>query len=82
MINARRVDDIVREVCLELGQASAMFPEFNSPHEGYAVLKEEVDELWDAIKHNDGAHAQKQEAIQVAAMAIRFIYDLIVEDRA
>ena len=45
------------------------FKPFNSSHEGFAVLKEEVDELWDAIKSNDLSAAQK-EAIQVAAMAL------------
>ncbi len=48
---------------------------FNSSHEAYAVLLEEVDELWDAIKGNDLAHA-RVEAIQVCAMAIRFIAEI------
>ncbi len=26
---------------------------FNSPHEGYAILKEEVDELWEQIKNGE-----------------------------
>ena len=58
----------------EAEQARAQYKPFNSLHEGYAVLKEEVDELWDAIKANDTPHAHK-EAIQVAAMALRFISD-------
>lgn len=46
---------------------------YNSSHEAYAVLLEEVDELWDEIKkrHQDYP-AMKKEAIQVAAIAIRF----------
>lgn len=64
----------------ELRLAREKFPAFNSHHEGFAVLKEEVDELWDAVKMNHKALKRdtqiRQEAIQVAAMALRFLYDL------
>ncbi|WP_256846853.1 hypothetical protein [Paenibacillus sp. Pae108] len=66
---------IAVEVVKELNKAMEKFPKFNSAHEGYAVLLEEVDEAWDAIKRNDLDHARK-EMIQVAAMAIRFLHDL------
>lgn len=46
--------------------------EFHSAHEGYAVLLEEVDELWDAIKKNDNSNAI-EEATQVGAMALRLL---------
>jgi hypothetical protein len=77
-------------VGLEVDMASAKFPAFNSSHEGFAVLKEEVDELWDEVKKNpkkdplatspeDGEARRRAkmraEAVQVAAMAIRFITD-------
>ncbi len=59
----------------ELRRARTLFPaRFHSPHEGYAILKEEVDELWEAIKKND-ADGTREEIIQVAAMALRFITD-------
>lgn len=48
---------------------------FHSTHEGFAVLKEEVDESWDAIKAND-RDKTIQEMIQVGAMAIRFVAEL------
>lgn len=54
-------------------------PEFNSVHEGYAVLLEEVDELWEEVRKKPGARAKdllRGEAVQVAAMAVRFIADL------
>ena len=50
-------------------------PVFNSTHEGYAVLLEEVDELWEAVKSND-AENLKEEAIQVAAMAFAILIEL------
>lgn len=57
----------------EIGRAKEKHPkDFHSPHEGYGVLKEEVDEMWDAIKRDDTEHAVK-EAVQVAAMALRFV---------
>lgn len=62
-------------VICELAEAQAKFPPFNSAHEGYAVLKEEVDELWQEVKHGS-RHRQREEATQVAAMAVRFLIDV------
>ncbi len=45
-----------------------------SPHEGYGVLIEEVAEAFDEIRRDDNAAASK-EMIQVAAMAIKFVYN-------
>lgn len=39
--------DIIAQVQSELNKAQAKFPEFHSMHEGYAVIKEELDEVWD-----------------------------------
>jgi hypothetical protein len=59
----------------EIMRAIARYPQFNSHHEGFAVILEEIDELWDEIKTNNHKRA-RVEAIQVAAMAVRFITDL------
>lgn len=71
-----KVDDALASIRDEVLRAARKFPEFNSPHEGYAVLLEEVDELWDEVKANKGrsfdAHV---EAIQVGAMAVRYMLD-------
>jgi hypothetical protein len=45
---------------------------FNSNHEGYAVLLEEVDEMWAEVK-KDNTDLSVYEAVHVAAMAIRYI---------
>jgi NTP pyrophosphatase (non-canonical NTP hydrolase) len=42
-------------------------------HEFYGVLKEEVDELWDAIKADEPSSRVRDEAIQVAAMVVRYL---------
>jgi hypothetical protein len=68
-------DDVMIEVWEELQRARKKFGPFVSHHEGYAVILEELDELWDEIKANNPAKA-RTEAIQVAAMAIRFVLDL------
>lgn len=44
-----------------------------SRHEFYGVLKEEVDELWDAIKADEPQERVRAEAIQVAAMVFRYL---------
>jgi NTP pyrophosphatase (non-canonical NTP hydrolase) len=43
-----------------------------SRHEFYAVLLEEVDELWDAIKADETNDHVIAEAVQVAAMCFRY----------
>lgn len=68
----------------ELADASAKWPPFNSAHEGFAVLAEEVDELWDHVKVNQKRRdlpAMRKEALQVAAMALRFALDVCDETR-
>jgi hypothetical protein len=69
-------DDAFVAVKDEVQRAQRKFPApFNNAHEGYAVLLEEVDEAWDAIKKNDIWDARK-EMVQVAAMAIRFLLEV------
>ena len=56
----------------EMHRAIAEHNWFNSEHEGYAVILEELDELWEAIKENEHPTRLREEAIQVAAMALEF----------
>lgn len=63
--------------CIELHAAAGKFPRFNSGHEGYAVLLEEVRELEREVFRKDvDPQALRKEAKQVAAMALRFIGDV------
>ena len=68
----------ITDVTAELRLASRKFPAFHSAHEGYAVLLEEVEELKTEVfknqKRRDMA-VMRKEAVQVAAMALRFILD-------
>lgn len=62
----------------ELDSAMRKFGPFASPHEGYAVILEELDELWVEVKAHD-LDGMREEAIQVAAMALRFLVDICTE---
>lgn len=71
--------EILDEIISEIKFARKCYLPFHSPHEGYGVLLEEVEELWDCIKKSKSSRANskmRRECIQIAAMAIRFIEDL------
>ena len=80
------IDRALAEVREELLRASARFGRFNSLHEGFAVMDEERDELWDEVKgKSDGPQDQRKvrarwEATQVAAMATRIMVDVLTEE--
>lgn len=71
----REVERMLGAIRDEFHRARSLHSPMNSPHEGYAVLKEEVDEMWDAIKQNNLGEA-RQEAVQVAAMALAFLMEV------
>ena len=66
--------DTVFSILEELERANRIYEPFNSPHEGYAILLEEMDELFEEIKKKQPDKTRmREEAIQVGAMAIKFI---------
>jgi len=73
------IDPEVKDLQIELRSAKSNYPPMRSYHEGYAVIKEELDELWDEIKKKPEERSidhLRKEALQVAAMAARFAGDL------
>lgn len=71
--------DVFDDIRKEVETAEAKFAPMNSAHEAYGVLLEEVDELWAHVKTNQkrrDIEAMRKEAIQVAAMAVRFARDI------
>ena len=79
-----KLEWLLNEVESELQSAMHNWAPFNSAHEGFAVLHEEFDELkahvWTNQKKRD-LEEMKKEAIQVAAMAIRFAHDVCGESK-
>lgn len=70
---------VLHEVREEVERAEAKWPAMNSAHEALGVLMEEVRELTDHVDTNQqrrDLEAMRKEAIQVAAMAVRFVRDI------
>lgn len=70
------IDEAIEMVRQELLSAVDEHGDFQSVHEGYGVLKEEVDEFWDEIKKKPkdrNIDNLRKEASQIAAMAIKFM---------
>lgn len=80
----RDIKDLLGEVADELDRAMSNWAPMNSAHEGWAVIMEELDELWEHVKTNQKRRVlfdMKKEAIQVAAMACRFALEVCNEER-
>lgn len=69
------LNQVLDDVRLEAAKASEAHGPFNSDHEAYGVLLEELDELWEHVKMKRpmrNREAMYREAVQVAAVAARF----------
>lgn len=76
---AHPLDRLLAEIGIEVARAESLWPPIHSAHEGFAVIWEELDELkehvWANQKRRDVAGMRK-EAVQLAAMAVRFLRDV------
>ena len=71
--------EAIAQVIEELNVARQNYAPMNSDHEGYAVILEEFDEVWEEIKkrpYQKDRNLIRAEMKQVAAMALRFMIDL------
>lgn len=67
----------MHDVITELKKARAKFQPMNSPHEGWATIYEELDELFDHVRANTGrSPLARKEAMQVAAMGLRYMIEV------
>lgn len=84
MVEKMTLESLFEAVALEVNTATKNWPPFNSAHEGFAILNEEFDELkahvWTNQKRRD-LLAMRKEAIQVAAMAMRFANEICNDER-
>ncbi len=70
-----------RAVSEELKRARHMHGPVNSIHEGYAVILEELDEVWDEVKKKTKERNLQElykELIQVSAMAQKMAEDTVM----
>lgn len=73
------IDPMLKLICAEYEKATQQWPPFNSLHEGFAVLKEEVDELWDVVRTHQNKRSNDKmikECKQIAAMALRIMKEV------
>lgn len=74
-----RIKIIASEIVKEHERAYRMFGAHASLHEAYAVILEELDELWEVVRmKTDGNQKERlrlarKEAIQIAAMCMKLI---------
>lgn len=68
---------IWEELADALDAAMTRHAPMHSPHEGHSVIREELDELWEHVRADTGrTAAARKEAIQIAAMGLRYALDL------
>lgn len=76
--------DAATAALVECHDAVKNWPAMRSPHEGFAIIHEEFDELkrevW-AKPSQRNLENMRKEALQVAAMAIRFVAEVCDEEK-
>jgi hypothetical protein len=77
------IEHILFEVGQEVKRATQLHKAMNSPHEAHSVIEEEFDEFWDEVKRfnlpkgRDSRPQMREELVQLAAMAVRAITDVL-----
>ena len=66
------------EIDIESHKGQSEHGRYNSMHEAYAVIKEELEEFWDSIKAND---PDPKELLQVCSTAKRALLQLCSQAR-
>ena len=76
-----KLTQALEDISAEVSRAKEIYPQnFVNQHEAYAVILEEVDELWAEIKKNQKLYdleKQRTEAKQAAAMLVRLMVELL-----
>jgi hypothetical protein len=77
MSNADHIRAIALEIAAEVERAERKHKPLNSPHEAWSVIYEELEELREHVRGDTGrSAAARKEAIQVAAMGLRYVLNL------
>jgi hypothetical protein len=71
------LDAALLDIRNEFYRARRMHAPMHSGHEGWAVIREEMDELWELVRADkgDGSRAYA-EAMQIAAMAVAYMIEV------
>ena len=75
-------DEALKLILDEHARAVAEFGKFHNAHEGWGVIREEYLELEDEIRKKQRDYdfnQMRHEAVQLGAMALRFIIDVTGE---
>ena len=76
-VPAEKIEEIALEIAAEVRRAEAKHAPMHSPHEGWSVIWEELEELREHVRADTGHSAEaRKEAIQVAAMGLRYALNL------
>lgn len=68
------MEAIIKHVLDEVEKVQKEHSPYHSIHEGYAIMLEEFDKLWDEIKDKDPNYTRiYNEAKQVACTSLRFM---------
>lgn len=73
----------IEEVEAEAKRAVEKFGEYNSLHEGFAVMYEEVDELWEIVRMKRSKRDPervREELVQIAACCLKMNQKFGAED--
>jgi hypothetical protein len=69
----------LEEVRNELGRARDEHDDYNSAHEAYSVILEELEEFWAQVKRKKAKRDRvemRNELVQIACTAVRAVSDL------
>ena len=75
-----QMQDAAFEFAQELARARIKFPPMASAHEGYAVILEEFDELWEIVKQKQSERDyadMRKEVVQLGAMVLAFLTEIV-----
>ncbi len=75
-----RIDAIALEIAAEVRRAERKHAPLHIPHEGWSVIWEELEELREHVRADTGRSVEaRKEALQVAAMGLRYVLNLCGE---
>lgn len=71
------IDRLAAEIAAEVRRAETLHAPMHSPHEGWSIIFEELEELREHVRADTGRSEEaRKEAIQIAAMGLRYALNL------